>query len=330
MTPAPAMDILGLGVAGGFGCGLDDLRAALSGRGPQPLTRTLALPQGPGLIAELRADLGPLEGRFPKRALRRLDRFSQLALLGASQALEDAGLSLEEPGTVGLILATGHGAAGRNFAFTDSVAEHGDALASPLLFSSSVANAAAANVSILLGATGPGLTVCQEELCLASALLSAQAWLAEGRVDLVLLGGVDARDDFLSYCERRLAGPDYLIGEGAAFFALRRAGEPPPSRGRIRAIRMGRAGSPGPEIPGDALLFISGRDLPRGDPPTHGRVFGRFPSAQAMDLAAAALSLRDARVYTDCGVEPLSLPGSIACLALDSMGGWGLILLEGA
>ena len=74
-----AMQINGLGLVGGFGCGRDDLQQSLL-KGSAPLSQVeLRGHQFP----LLQADTAPLETYLNKRALRRIDHFSRLALLGA-------------------------------------------------------------------------------------------------------------------------------------------------------------------------------------------------------------------------------------------------------
>lgn len=322
----PCMDILGLGVVGGFGLGPEALHKTLLDP-PQSEILPMDLPGGPGNAAAIKADLDPLTRHFPKRVLRRMGRFSRLALLGACEALADAGIPWQESAAlnrVGLILATGYGAAQRNFAFTDSVADSGDALASPLLFSSSVANVAVSNVSIALEATGPQLTVCQWETAFAAALLTARAWLAEGRVDAVLAGGVDAFDPFLAYCGRRLHGPGFTAGEGAAFFLLRAAAHATPAWGRVLDVQLGR------DLPlPSGECMISGSPRPGLPAAAWRRTFGSLPAAQALDAAVAALSLRRDTRYNGADTCSANKTGerTIHCLCADNRRYCGLVTL---
>lgn len=240
--------VSGIGVVGGFGVGLGELRLTLEGK-RSPMVGGLEFQgvQGMESVPALQADLAALEEFVSKRSLRRVDRFSRLALLGACLALKDAGLSglgsLDGPqerpeNRTGVIVATGYGAAATTFAFLDSVIHDGDVCASPTHFSNSVHNAAAAHISILLKITGPCLTVSQFELSTVSALLTAGQWLAEGRVDRVLFGAVDEHCPVRGYCWSRFFGSQAsdqplaplkidrqtaIMGEGAAFFVLERS-----------------------------------------------------------------------------------------------------------
>ncbi|WP_161788504.1 beta-ketoacyl synthase N-terminal-like domain-containing protein [Desulfonatronum thiodismutans] len=246
--------------------------------------------QGTESVPVLQTDLAALEEFVPKRALRRVDRFSRLALLGACLALKDAGLSrfesLDRPeARTGIIVATGYGAAATTFSFLDSVIHDGDVCASPTHFSNSVHNAAAAHISILLKITGPCLTASQFELSTASALLTARQWLAEGRVERVLFGAVDEHCPVRGYCWSRFFGPQAhqtvlpleldrqtaIPGEGAAFFVLERAVPGRPGKyGHVANVGMGREDHRNPDVlfDGPADGFTGGVPLGLDSPET--------------------------------------------------------------
>ncbi|MFA5514729.1 MAG: beta-ketoacyl synthase N-terminal-like domain-containing protein [Desulfuromonadales bacterium] len=345
--------IQGLGVVGGFGCGVDALRQALAGAPPTPQPA----PAGAGgpLPVLLAAD-DALEDFVPRRALRRVDHFSRLALLGASLALRDADRLETDRSRLGVVIATGWGAMATTFAFLQSFIQGGDVCSSPTHFSSSLHNAAAANISILLQVTGPSLTVSQFEMSFPSALLTARRWLAEERVDAVLVGGVDEYCPELGYCWRRFFGvadgplqplafdrQSALPGEGAAFVLLER-GDRSGRYGYLTAIGQGNlAGSP-PALPQRLLLGADGqKECGAGYPrllPTGARVaayapaWGSLPVGQAFDLAAAALAAGDNRLYPAAPAPAggLELLGGesfgdepVGCLKLGRCGDYGLL-----
>jgi 3-oxoacyl-[acyl-carrier-protein] synthase II len=103
------------------------------------------------------ADTSCLTDFVPKRELRRIDHFSQLALAGAFLALKDAGIDRLESKSTGLVICSGYGSSRTTFSFLDSIIENGDDCASPTLFSNSVHNSAAGHISILLTLSGPSL-----------------------------------------------------------------------------------------------------------------------------------------------------------------------------
>ena len=198
--------IEGIGVVGGFGCGMESLAAAIS-NGSSPIQHvSIKTTHGPRDMPAFLAETSKLDDFVNKRVLRRVDHYSKMALLGAHLALEDAGRLEGDRSTMGIIIASGYGAGRTTFAFLDSFINDGDNLSSPTFFSNSVQNAAVANVSMMLSITGPGLTVSQFDMSVPSALITARHWLEEGRVDSVLLGAVDEYCDVMGYCWHRYYG----------------------------------------------------------------------------------------------------------------------------
>ncbi|WP_051321374.1 beta-ketoacyl synthase N-terminal-like domain-containing protein [Chrysiogenes arsenatis] len=310
--------IQGIGIAGGFGCGLDALETALQKR--EPVAQTV-MAYGRDIPAAL-VSLEPLEKFFPRRSLRRVDHFSQLALLGASLALEDAGTMVpSDRSRIGLIIASGYGPMGTTFAFLDSYLKGGDKFTSPTHFSYSVHNAAAANISILHQIHGPNLSVSQFEMSFAVALRTAQEWLAQGVVDAVLVGSVDEFCPELGYCWQRYFDlgdpcsklPTYTYpGEGTAFYLLTN-GESA-QHGFVKEVRFGKAPLT-EEL--SCVPLIVGRDghawcermcydIKADLIASYTHCYGSFPTAQAFDMTAALVSLSRRYFY------PSALLGELA------------------
>ena len=212
---SPAASVLGLGVVGPFGTGAEALLMALKNGPPAPVAASH--PDGFETLS-LTAPLELLNSRFDRNAIRRLDRYSRLALLGASLAFEDAGLA---PGGAGmaLVIASGQGSANSSYAFVESMIEGRDALNSPSHFSNSVHNAAAAAVSSVFGLTGPCLTVSLGRDSLATGLSAAINYLERGYAELVLFGAVDEYAPPYARGSDEALGP-MVHGEGAVFFIL--------------------------------------------------------------------------------------------------------------
>lgn len=204
------LHILGSSALGGFGSNVDalfDSALAPAGRLSSPTSCTDAL-----------------STYLPSRALRRIDHFSRMALLGAFSALADAKLTpnSNDMDGMGIVLATGYGPAQLTFNFLDGIIDHGSEMASPLAFSHSVHNIPAATIAQHCGITGPTCTVCQFETSVASALLTARSWICEKRCDRILFGAVDERTEFMDGCRPILGGAadGSFSAEGAAFFVL--------------------------------------------------------------------------------------------------------------
>ena len=326
------MAIEGLGVVGGFGCGLEALQEALDKGRVEPSRAVIETDMGQKEIPVFLAETTRLEEFFQKRKLRRIDHHSKLALLTASMALKDAGRFGEDQSRTGVVVATGYGPLGTTYAFLD-------AFSSPTHFASSVHNVAAAYAAIFLKATGPSLTVSQFDMSVSSALLTAWCWLRDGCVDRVLFGAVDDYSAVLGYCYHRFFSlgdnPDVpmeplsfgkqtaIPGEGSAFFVLSRD-EAQTKYGCITGVANGVGVADLPAIPQDQPLIIGAdghgetghhygaltvdRDVTCFSP-----FYGSLPTGQAFDMAAALLSPDS---------ETIS---SLLCLKISGKGEIGLI-----
>lgn len=131
---------------------------------------------------------------FDAKHLDLLDRFSQFALLAAREAVRDAGLRLagDEAAQTGVVM--GAGMAGKT---TEDEAFHrlyalGQKRFSPFLIPRSMANAAASQMTMEFGITGPALTI--STACAASTHAAGFAFgmVRSGLVDVALAGGSEA------------------------------------------------------------------------------------------------------------------------------------------
>ncbi|MCA1797180.1 MAG: beta-ketoacyl synthase chain length factor [Geobacteraceae bacterium] len=324
------MRISGLGIAGAFGCGTRELRAALEHGGVKP---SFCADAGAQSIPVYRASTTALERYLNKRVLRRIDHFSRLALLGAFEALEDGEYNFDfipARERLGVVLCSGFGALSTTFRFLDSVMDDGDSFASPTAFSNSVHNAAAAHISMQLGITGPGQTLSQFDHSFISGVQQAQMWLEEKRVDAVLLGTVDEYCSVLGYCWERFLGikpstqmrpfasdsSSALPGEGAAFFLLRPQQDGSAGYARISGMECGHVRGSSPRLGSGAPLILGCEGYPdtmnmyREHLPADAAVacytplYGASPVAPAFDVAIAALALERGKAYPAPAAPP--------------------------
>lgn len=127
------------------------------------------------------------------RRVRRLDRFAQLALAATLMALTDAGLTPGgTPADAGIYLGTALG--GVAYAEEQHARFLPDGLraVSPLLAVAVYGGAAAANIAIELGLTGPNVTNANS--CAAGTIAIGEAFhtVRAGRAALLLAGGAEA------------------------------------------------------------------------------------------------------------------------------------------
>jgi 3-oxoacyl-(acyl-carrier-protein) synthase len=188
-----------------------------------------------------------------KRArIGRLDRLSRLFLCASYLAVDDAGLQIEPGGSarVGLSFGTGLGCLLTDAEYNQKIVEQGPGAASPRLFAYTVSSAAAGEVSIALGITGPNVTAHMGFAAGLGAIGYGLDLIQLGKADAVLAGGADANGPALAQALRDMgllktrdqARPfqDAIAGiwpsEGAVVAVLERADR---ARQR-RARRWGR------------------------------------------------------------------------------------------
>lgn len=275
-----------------------------------------------------RVDLERIPDRAVLKKLRRADKLSKMAVLAATDAVADSGLGAAEQGRLGVILSTAFGAHVTTFEFLDGILDFGEAAVSPTVFSNSVHNAAASYVSSVLGIQGPTLTVTQFFFSFPTALQLADAWLRERRVDHVLVGAVDQLGDVMTHLygaklgiaqDGRIrpfqAGPPAAVpGEGAVFLLLGREGA---TAYCSAAVAFGGGEPSGAAdltiIDADGLLpdeSVYLRSLSPGAPVAcYAPLYGSMMTGSAFSAAAAALILRDRRLYANPAPEGASRPG---------------------
>jgi 3-oxoacyl-[acyl-carrier-protein] synthase II len=300
-----SMRIMGIGVIGGFGCGIKSLEEALIKRylpdadpaksfsGPETIREP-----GPKLVTDT-----SLLARFaPPKALRRVDHYSRMAILAAYLALQEAIESAHDlSAPMGVIVATGMGPTADTLGSQALDADAADLRLSPIQFSNSVHNAAAAHIAMLLKIRGPNVSINQYDMSVPLAFQTAMDWLCEGRAGSVLVGGVDCFSKSLHETSLKSQVEDsgsrpWPVGEGSAFFVLTRTGG---TESRYPSIQNIRIGSPRDvALPTDALWIHSscGKKAARMGQPgcqaDFSSIYGVFPSDMALDLAASALLLK--------------------------------------
>ncbi|MFF2876044.1 beta-ketoacyl-ACP synthase II [Gottfriedia sp. NPDC057991] len=134
------------------------------------------------------------EERWGRKEARKLDRFCQFALAAAEQALESSQLQLEKMDLERLGVYVGSGIGGIN-TFIENVNllnERGPARVSPSLVPMMISNAAAAQISIRLGALGPSLSPVTACSIGNSSIGEAFNTIRNGEADVIFAGGTEA------------------------------------------------------------------------------------------------------------------------------------------
>jgi 3-oxoacyl-[acyl-carrier-protein] synthase II len=133
-------------------------------------------------------DAGALLG--PKEA-RRMDRYSQLALAAALQAIEHSELAIrdENRDRIGAVIGTGIGGLETMFEQFLVFTERGPSRVSPFLVPMMIADTAGAMIALRLGLRGPNMAVVTACATGTNALGEATEIIRRGHADVMLAGG---------------------------------------------------------------------------------------------------------------------------------------------
>jgi 3-oxoacyl-[acyl-carrier-protein] synthase II len=216
--------VTGRGVVSSIGEGPDAFFEAL-------LAKRSGIADGIGACV----DFDPESAMTPKLA-RRSDRYTQLAVAAADQAVAEADVPDGiDPERLGVLVGTGVGGLVTLQAECEAWLEGGDRAVSPHFVPMMMPNAAAGTIAIRVGARGPGFSVSSACATGGHAIGEAMRMINRGEADAVIAGGTEAALTGLCIAAfRRMgalsregvsrpfdAGRDgFVMGEGAAVLVL--------------------------------------------------------------------------------------------------------------
>ena len=194
------------------------------------------------IAAEVR-DFVP-ENYMDRKDAKRNDRFVQLGIAAAKEAVAAAGLdwNIVNPERVGVIIGSGIGGIETFEAQHKTYLERGPDRVSPFFIPMMISNMASGQVSIHTGAKGPNFTTVSACTSSANALGEALRLLQHHDADVVIAGGTEATItpmSFAGFCSmkamstrneepQRASRPfdrdrdGFVMGEGAAVLILER------------------------------------------------------------------------------------------------------------
>ena len=131
---------------------------------------------------------------FPANKLPLLDRFSQFAVIAATEALADAGLEPHSNATrhAAAIIGTGCGGKHTDEETYVQLYKNGQPRAHPMTIPKGMPSAAACQVSLNLGIGGPVFSVASACASGAHAIIQASLMIQAGLVDVAVAGGTDS------------------------------------------------------------------------------------------------------------------------------------------
>ena len=259
MKSGPSIAVTGLGMVTAAGIGTDVTWDGVC-RGRSLATRNPALEGLPVDISCTVPGLDPAR-QVDRRSMLMHDRFIQLAIVAAREAVADCGLdtSTWDGARVGVVVGCGLGGIGTLEKQHRRLLEKGPASVSALLLPMLVPNMVAGHLAIDLHATGPSFVTASACASGATAIGAAASLLRDGTCDVVITGGTEANvtpvmvTGFaqMGALSRRLDDPaaasrpfdqdrdGFVVGEGSAILVLERESD---ARARGADVRARFAG----------------------------------------------------------------------------------------
>jgi 3-oxoacyl-[acyl-carrier-protein] synthase II len=134
------------------------------------------------------------ETHIDTKTARRLDRFTQFSLVAAHAAVKDSGLdfSREDPYRCGVIIGSGIGGLNEYEEQHARFLKDGPGRISPFVIPKMIVNAAAGNISIEFGLSGPNTAVATACASAANAIGDALDAIRWGKAEVMVSGGTEA------------------------------------------------------------------------------------------------------------------------------------------
>lgn len=131
---------------------------------------------------------------FGRKAARRMDRFSQFALLSAQEAVEDSGLKItsDNRDRIGAVIGSAIGGLGTLQTQFEVLHNSGPKRVSPFLVPLMLADSAGGMVAIHFGIRGPNLAVVTACATGTNSIGEAAEIIRRGHADVMLAGGTEA------------------------------------------------------------------------------------------------------------------------------------------
>jgi 3-oxoacyl-[acyl-carrier-protein] synthase II len=275
--PTPRVVVTGMGVLSSLGNDVPSTWAGLiAGRsGVGPITQFDPSRLTTRIAAEVK-NFDP-SSVLDRKEQRRNDRYVQLALVAAHEAIQQAGLPRHMEGELaertGVIVGTGIGGIRTLAEQILLMGEKGPARMSPFLIPMAISNLAAGVIAIVFGPQGPNFSIVSA--CATGGHAIGEAWetIRRGDADIMLAGGTEA------------TGHEALVAGFAAMRALSTRNDDP--EGASRPFDKGRDGFIIGEGAGVVVLESLEHARARGAEPL-GEIIGYGATADASHITLPA------------------------------------------
>ena len=186
--------VTGLGCISPLGNNVKETWSALlAGRsGAAPITAFDASHHKTKFAAEVKG-FDPV-AMFGTREARKMDRFTQFATAATLEALEQSGLKIDESNRdrVGILIGTGIGGILTTIEQYEVLKERGPERVSPFLIPMMIADSAAGNLAIRIGARGPNMSLATACASGTNGVGEAAEMVRRGAADVMVAGASEA------------------------------------------------------------------------------------------------------------------------------------------
>jgi len=165
-------------------------------------------------------DLDSISEQLPVRKIRRLKRFSRIALALVEAAKQDSGLK-QSPHSV--FMGSGWGALSDTYDFLNKLQNSNEKFSSPIDFVGSVHNSATGNIAILHDATGANVTCSGGDYSFEQALLAADNFLTDTAETAFVLAADETNEHYSPLFDPSIDANAPLADGGGAFYLTRKA-----------------------------------------------------------------------------------------------------------
>ncbi|MED5449250.1 MAG: beta-ketoacyl-ACP synthase II [Planctomycetota bacterium] len=188
--------VTGISVVSPLGCELSEFwdRLCTGKSGIVPLTRFDVDNFKVRFGGEIR-DFDPADHLdLPPKELRRLDRFTQFAMVGAVKAVNQSGIDLDQgdPYRHGVLIGSGIGGLEEIEQQHSTLYDRGPSRVSPLMIPKLMVNAASGNISVHFQLRGPNSAVATACASATNAIGDAFRLIQHGTADVMITGGSEA------------------------------------------------------------------------------------------------------------------------------------------
>lgn len=186
--------ITGMGIVSPFGVGVDTYwdNVSKGKSGIKTVTITDVSQHNVKIGGEI-SDFDP-SLYLDKKEARRMDRFTQVGLVAAQEAMKNSGLDMEkeDPTRVGVIVGSAAGGLGTIEVNHLAIIEKGPSKCSPFTVPMMIVDMAAGRISIMFNAKGPNKAVVTACATSSHSLGDAFRTIQWGDADVMIAGGCEA------------------------------------------------------------------------------------------------------------------------------------------